>query len=69
MIHKPAVPRIEEQPNGEDIMHILQGMIDEAEEEKRTCGQLCVPFIDENDEFEEGTWVPEFWFVVRKVLP
>ena len=69
MIHKPALSRIHEQPGGDTIRGIFEAMIAEAEEEGRTVGQVCMPFIDEDDEFTVGEWVPEFWFVVRKVLP
>jgi hypothetical protein len=28
-----------------------------------------MPYIEDGDEFVVGTWVPELWLVVRKVLP
>lgn len=66
-IHAPALPRIAEQPDGEGIRLILEALIDEAEEEGRACGQVCVPFVEDADEFVAGTWVPEFWIVARKI--
>lgn len=68
-IHKPALPRLEKEPDGEGMKRIFNEMIEEAEEEGRTVGQVCMPFIESDDEFTEGEWVPEFWFVVRKVMP
>jgi len=67
-LHPPSLPRIAKQPDGEGILNIMEAMIDEAEETGQECMSVCVPFIDESDEFTEGTWVPEFWLVVRKVL-
>lgn len=67
-VHKAAVPRIEAQPDGPGLMSLFNAMIAEAEEEGREVGQVCIPFIDEEDEFTAGEWVPEFWLVIRKVL-
>ena len=68
-IHKPALERIEKEPDAEGMKQIFSEMIAEAEEFGNDVQQTCMPFIDEGDEFEVGTWIPEFWFVVRKVLP
>lgn len=69
MIHKSAIERLKKEPDADKLISIYHAMIEEAEEEGRTVGQVCMPFIDPEDEFVEGEWVPEFWFVVRKVLP
>jgi hypothetical protein len=50
------------------LIAILEALIDDAEENDRDVGQVSIPFIESDDEFVPGTWVPEFWFVVRKVL-
>jgi len=68
-LHQPAIPRIEEQPDANGLMSVFKALAREAEGFGNTVGQVCMPFIEADDEFEEGTWVPEFWFVVRKVLP
>jgi hypothetical protein len=68
-IHKDALPRIAEQPDGDQLMRVFLAMVEEGEAFGNDVQQVCLPFIDEGDEFVEGTWVPEFWFVIRKVLP
>lgn len=68
-IHAPALDRIKAQPDANGLLSVYYGLIQEAEEEGRTFGQAMMPFIDADDEFVEGTWVPEFCFIVRKVLP
>jgi hypothetical protein len=55
--------------DGSGTMSIYNALIEETEEIGNEVGQICVPFIEEGDEFVEGTWVPELWLVVRKVLP
>lgn len=67
-LHAASLPRIAAQPDGAGIKMILDALIEDAEELGNEVGQVCVPFIEEDDEFVPGTWVPEFWLVVRKVL-
>lgn len=68
-LHAPALERVMDEPDANGLLAVFYGLIEEAEQEGRTVGQCCMPFIDADDEFVEGTWVPEFWFIVRKVLP
>jgi len=68
-IHKPALERIEKEPDAEGMKRIFSEMISEAEEFGNEVQNVCMPFIDEGDEFVPGTYVPEMWWVVRKVLP
>lgn len=67
-LHEPSIERIETLSNDANL-HIFQALVSEAEEEERDIGQVCMPLIEDGDEFAEGTWVPELWYVVRKVLP
>lgn len=67
-LHKPSIPRLEEQPDANGLLSVFQGLIEEAESMGNEVGQVCMPFIDDGDEFVPGTWVPEFWFVVRRVI-
>lgn len=67
-IHKAAIARIEEQPDAQGMFAVYNALIEEAEAFGNEVGQVCMPFIEDGDEFTEGEWVPEFWFVVRKVL-
>jgi len=68
-IHGPAIPRVTESVDPEGFLGIFEAMVSEAEEEERDINQVCMPYIDDGDEFVEGEWVPELWLVVRKVLP
>jgi hypothetical protein len=67
-LHAASLPRIAEQADGVGTKLILEALIDDAEELGNDVGQVCIPFIEEDDKFVPGTWVPEFWLVVRKVL-
>jgi hypothetical protein len=68
-LHEPSVARIMDPVDGEGKLMIFEAMIDEAEEFGSEVGQVCMPYIEDGDEFVEGSWVPELWLVVRKVLP
>jgi len=68
-IHAPALPRIAEQPDSNGLFAVFESLIEESEALGLEVGQVCMPFIEDGDEFTEGEWIPEFWFVVRKVLP
>jgi len=69
MIHKPSVERVKTSVDSEGFLSIFQSMIEEAEEEGRDINQVCMPYVEDGDEFVEGSFVPELWLVVRKVLP
>lgn len=68
-IHRPAIDRIKQPVDGDGKLALFEALIDEAEEFGNEVGQVCMPYVDDSDDFEEGTWVPELWLVVRKVLP
>jgi hypothetical protein len=67
MIHKPGLERLEE--SLPDHVSLFEALVEEAEEMGTEVGQVAIPFVEEDDEFVVGTWVPELWLVVRKVLP
>jgi hypothetical protein len=66
-LHTPALKRIEDNPDAN--LAIFNALVADAEDFDNEVGQVCIPFIEASDEFVEGTWVPELWLVVRKVLP
>lgn len=68
MLHQPARNRILESIDSEGFASIFEALAEESEEFGNEVGQCCMPYIEEEDEFKEGEWVPELWFVVRKVL-
>ncbi len=69
MIHEPSVERVKTSVDPNGFLGIFQGMAEEAKEEGRDINQVCMSYIEDGDQFVEGTWVPELWLVVRKVLP
>jgi len=68
-LHQPSLKRIEESVSADANLMIFNALVSDAEEFDNEVGQMCIPLIEEDDEFVEGTWVPELWLVVRKVLP
>ena len=68
-LHEPAIERIKKSVDGDGFLSVFEALVSEAETMGTEIGQVCMPYIEEGDEFVEGTWVPELWIVVRKVLP
>ena len=69
-LHKPAIERLHEGViyDPDVIQTIFEEMARNVAEDAES-GQYAVMFIGEEDDFEPGTYVPEIWFVIRKVLP
>lgn len=68
-LHEPSIERVKKSVDGAGFLEIFNALAYEAEEMDKEIGQVCMPYIEEGDEFVEGTWVPELWIVVRKVIP
>ena len=68
-LHTPSLKRIEDSISPDANLAIFNALVADAEDFDNEVGQVCIPLIEEGDEFVEGTWVPELWLVVRKVLP
>jgi hypothetical protein len=67
-LHQPAIDRIKKSVDSEGFLNIFNALEADAEETGVEVGQVCMPYIVDGDEFVAGTWVPELWLVVRKVL-
>lgn len=68
MIHPPAEARIKDgQFSGEHFFNLLREMAKEAEKDGAESYHLAISYIEDGDEFEEGTYVPEIHLIVRKV--
>jgi len=68
MMHQPAIERVRDGGTGGDgMLGMFQACIADAEVEERDTAQILVTYVDEDDEFVPGTYVPELWLVVRKV--
>lgn len=68
MIHEPAVARIKDGVfSGEHFYNLLEEMCQEAEKVEQDSYHLAVSYVEDGDEFVEGTYVPEIHLIVRKV--
>ena len=69
MIHEPAKSRVSEGPgiDGPQLLNLMEQLAAEADEMGDRQGQTLIGFLEPEDEFVEGSWVPEIWIVVRKV--
>lgn len=67
MIHEPSVGRIKDNECGSGLLDIFNSLTAEAEESGEELVSMMVDFIEAEDDFVEGTYVPELWFLVRKV--
>lgn len=68
--HKPSVKRIEEGMtyDPDTIMLIFEELLDQTKHNDPETNHFTAMFIDEDDDFVVGTYVPEIWFVLRKVV-
>ena len=69
-LHEPAKQRLVDSVvyDGVILTEVFDSLLEKASENKPDTAQYVHMFIDENDEFVEGTYVPEIWFVLRKVI-
>jgi len=69
LIHKAAHERVMEKGlDGQTLLDLMEFMAADAETFEKETGQMMIGYLDEDDEFETGTYVPEVWIIVRKVL-
>jgi hypothetical protein len=70
LLHQPAIERVKDgRAEGDGLLAIMEALAQDSENDGLEVGQLVVGYVDNGDVFEEGTYVPELWIVVRKVLP
>jgi hypothetical protein len=70
MIHREAIERVTAGgTDGRGLLRVFEDLAKEAEDEGNETAECCVTFFEEGDDFKVGTWVPELWVIVRKVLP
>jgi hypothetical protein len=53
---------------GVGLVHLFTDLIEDAEEAGLNGIDMVVTYIDPEDEFVVGTWVPELHLIVRKVI-
>ena len=70
MIHEPAKKRIMDGTgfSPDDLVNLMEMMASQCEEVGNEAGQMMIGFLEEEDEFVPGTYVPEVWIIMRKVL-
>jgi len=66
-LHQPSEERVAGAPGGDHLLGIFKQLVAEAEEMACPCLDLLVTYIEESDEFVDGTYVPELHLIVRKV--
>jgi hypothetical protein len=70
LIHQPAHERIVEGgATGEGLLALFSALAQESEDFGTEAQQIAMPYFADGDDFVPGTYVPELWLVVRKVLP
>ena len=69
-IHEASVQRIEAGMtyDPDTIMLIFEELMEQAKINKPSTVHFSAVFISEEDEFVPGDYVPEIWFVLRKVM-
>jgi len=72
LLHEPSKPRLvvdnsEVLDYAEHLWAHFENLAKDAEEMDCPCLDLVVTFIDKDDEFVAGTYVPELHLIVRKV--
>lgn len=68
MLHEPSKNRIAEGTiSGDNVVELLQSMAEEASEGGLESSHVAITYIEEDDEFVPGTFVPEIHLVLRRV--
>ena len=68
LLHKPSVPRIREgKIGGDGMVELFETLAADAELNDIPVMTLMVPYIDDDDEYETGQYVPELHLIVRRV--
>lgn len=70
MLHKPSKIRIADgEFSGDNIVHLLESMASEAHDAGQEGSHVAITYIEEDDDFVPGTFVPEIHLVLRRVEP
>jgi hypothetical protein len=70
MIHEPALRRIEDGVvyDADTIKLVFEQLLENAKVNSPETASFTALFVDADDEFVVGQYVPEIWFVLRKVV-
>jgi len=70
LLHKPSVARIEaSKADGPKLLQLFESLAADAITSEESALDLAVYYLDPDDEFTVGEFVPELHLVVRKVEP
>lgn len=68
LLHKPSIERIRAgKVGGDRMVELFETLAADADLNEIPVMTLMVPYIDDNDEYKVGQYVPEIQLVVRKI--
>jgi hypothetical protein len=68
LLHEPSIERIKAGTvKGIGLVHLFTELIEDAEESGHNGMDMLVTYIEPEDDFVVGTWVPELHLIVRRV--
>jgi hypothetical protein len=68
MLHEPSKIRIADGTiSGEHVVQLLEDMAKEAHDAGLEGSHVAISYIEEDDDFVPGTYVPEIHLVLRQV--
>lgn len=68
LLHNPSIERIREgKIGGNGMIELFETLAADAELNSIPVMTLMIPYIDDNDEYEKGQYVPELHLIVRKI--
>ncbi len=68
LLYDPSIERIKGGKFGGDgMVALFENLAEEAEKNDLPVLTLIVPYVDANDELENGTYIPELHLIVRKI--
>jgi len=68
MLHEPSITRIADGTiSGEHVVQLFRDMAKEASEMGLEGSHVAVSYIEEDDDFIPGTYVPEIHLVLRMI--
>ena len=67
MLHEPSKPRLQGGTTGPQLLELFERLVIDAREMDCPCLDLVITYIEEDDKFVEGTFVPDLHLIMRKV--
>jgi len=67
LLHEPSIDRLQGRTTGPHIKALFERLAEDAEGTDCPCLDLIISYIDEDDEFVNGTYAPEMHLIVRRV--